>query len=106
MKMMDKLNNTDMIRVMCRRLSAPLVTLLSQEPEIQYVRARGEESEIQLHCDKENFSDRDCVTIVIYVSSCYSARTVGIFPVDRSGNGRVSVFGKNHWLHFQVHCSA
>ncbi|EEQ98643.1 beta adaptin protein, putative [Perkinsus marinus ATCC 50983] len=40
MKMMDKLNNTDMIRVMCRRLSAPLVTLLSQEPEIQYIALR------------------------------------------------------------------
>ncbi|KAF4758896.1 hypothetical protein FOZ63_004455, partial [Perkinsus olseni] len=41
MKMMEKLNNTDMIRVMCRRLSAPLVTLLSQEPEIQYIALRN-----------------------------------------------------------------
>jgi len=41
MKFMDRLSSNDMVRTLCKRMTAPLVTMLSAEPEIQYVVMRN-----------------------------------------------------------------
>eukprot|EP00923_Selenidium_pygospionis_P031679 GHVN01056059.1.p1 GENE.GHVN01056059.1~~GHVN01056059.1.p1 ORF type:complete len:925 (-),score=148.10 GHVN01056059.1:712-3486(-) len=41
MKFLDRVNNTELVRSLQKKLSAPLVTLLSSEPEIQYVALRA-----------------------------------------------------------------
>lgn len=38
---MDVIQSEEVIRTLCRKMSAPLVTLLSKEPEIQYVALRN-----------------------------------------------------------------
>ncbi|CAE7833423.1 BETAC-AD [Symbiodinium sp. CCMP2592] len=41
MKFMDRLSSNDLVRTLCKRMTAPLVTMLSAEPEIQYVVMRN-----------------------------------------------------------------
>jgi AP-1 complex subunit beta-1 len=41
MKYMDVMTNQDTVRSLCKKLGPPLVTLLSKEPEIQYVALRN-----------------------------------------------------------------
>lgn len=41
MKYMEKINNPEMIRHLCRKITPPLITLLGAEPEIQYVVMRN-----------------------------------------------------------------
>ncbi|PHJ24562.1 beta adaptin protein, partial [Cystoisospora suis] len=41
MRLLDKITNPDTVKVIQRKLCAPLVTLLSAEPEIQYVALRN-----------------------------------------------------------------
>mmetsp|Transcript_64637 Transcript_64637/g.116295 ORF Transcript_64637/g.116295 Transcript_64637/m.116295 type:complete len:943 (-) Transcript_64637:47-2875(-) len=41
MKFMDKLQSQEMVRALCRKMAPPLVTMLSAEPEIQYVVMRN-----------------------------------------------------------------
>eukprot|EP01017_Pseudomicrothorax_dubius_P036123 TRINITY_DN5143_c0_g1_i8.p1 TRINITY_DN5143_c0_g1~~TRINITY_DN5143_c0_g1_i8.p1 ORF type:complete len:930 (-),score=303.67 TRINITY_DN5143_c0_g1_i8:123-2912(-) len=41
MKYLDFLTNPELIRAYCRKMTAPLVTLLSAEPEIQYIALRN-----------------------------------------------------------------
>lgn len=41
LKAMDHIDNTEVIRMLSKKLNAPLVTLLSCEPEIQYVALRN-----------------------------------------------------------------
>merc|ERR1719502_2495922 len=38
---MDRLQSHEMVRALCRKMAPPLVTLLSAEPEIQYVVMRN-----------------------------------------------------------------
>ena len=38
---MDSIQSEEVVRTLCRKMSAPLVTLLSKEPEIQYVALRN-----------------------------------------------------------------
>jgi len=40
-KYLDMIESTDTVRTLCRKLAPPLVTLLSSEPEIQYVALRN-----------------------------------------------------------------
>ncbi|CAJ1351396.1 unnamed protein product, partial [Effrenium voratum] len=41
MKFMDRLSSHELVRSVCRRMTPPLVTMLSAEPEIQYVVMRN-----------------------------------------------------------------
>eukprot|EP00029_Vermamoeba_vermiformis_P013847 TRINITY_DN877_c0_g1_i2.p1 TRINITY_DN877_c0_g1~~TRINITY_DN877_c0_g1_i2.p1 ORF type:complete len:881 (+),score=403.46 TRINITY_DN877_c0_g1_i2:5113-7755(+) len=41
MKYLDSMSNQDVVRNICKKLGPPLVTLLSKEPEIQYVALRN-----------------------------------------------------------------
>lgn len=41
MKFMDRITSLEMINVLCKKLTPPLVTLLSSEPEVQYVVMRN-----------------------------------------------------------------
>mmetsp|Transcript_43715 Transcript_43715/g.52861 ORF Transcript_43715/g.52861 Transcript_43715/m.52861 type:complete len:831 (-) Transcript_43715:12-2504(-) len=41
LKQMDILTNTEMTRTLCKKMAPPLVTILSSEPEIQYVALRN-----------------------------------------------------------------
>ncbi|KEP61546.1 UNVERIFIED_CONTAM: beta adaptin protein, putative [Hammondia hammondi] len=47
MKLLDKVTNPDVVRAIQRKLCPPLVTLLSAEPEIQYVALRNIELIVQ-----------------------------------------------------------
>ncbi|PFH36364.1 putative beta adaptin protein [Besnoitia besnoiti] len=47
MKLLDKVTNPDVVRAVQRKLCPPLVTLLSAEPEIQYVALRNIELIVQ-----------------------------------------------------------
>jgi len=46
---MDRLQSHEMVRALCRKMTPPLVTMLSAEPEIQYVVMRN----INLICQKQ-----------------------------------------------------
>jgi AP-1 complex subunit beta-1 len=41
MKQMEIIGNDDMIKQWCKKMAPPLVTLLSAEPEVQYVALRN-----------------------------------------------------------------
>lgn len=41
MLQMDAIASTDFVRMLCKKMAPPLVTLLSSEPEIQYVSLRN-----------------------------------------------------------------
>lgn len=41
MKFMDRLNSQELVRSICRKMTPPLLTMLSAEPEIQYVVMRN-----------------------------------------------------------------
>lgn len=41
LKFMEHIKNEEMIRALTKKLAAPLLTLLSTEPEIQYVSLRN-----------------------------------------------------------------
>jgi AP-1 complex subunit beta-1 len=41
LRMMEEVSNEDLVRVWSKKLAPPLVTLLSAEPEVQYVALRN-----------------------------------------------------------------
>jgi vesicle coat complex subunit len=73
---MELITSTDVVRNLCKKMAPPLVTLLSAEPEIQYVALRNinlivqKRPTILAHEIKVNFFDLLFMSCVHHVARC------------------------------------